>query len=303
MSLTVRDLSKSFAAPKREQRGRVDALVGVSLDAVAGRALHAARAVRLREDDDAAVHRGPRGRRTPERSPWPDGCFTRSVRGIRVRSQRPRPRDGLPVVRDLAAHERLRNVAFPLTAGPAADAVRRAAKSALASSGCSASSSSPSLAWRPATDLSGGQQQRLALARALVMEPPLLLLDEPLSSLDAKLRAEMCFELKRLQQTLGITTVYVTHDQEEALAISDVVAVMQHGRLEQVGNAARDLRDAGVTIRRRFHRRFQPVRRNRRGERKRNLPCSHAPWRLYARLAGRASTSAQPSWWSCVPSV
>ena len=71
---------------------------------------------------------------------------------------------------------------------------------------------------RPATDLSGGQQQRLALARALVTEPPLLLLDEPLSSIDAKLRAEMCFELKRLQQTLGVTTVYVTHDQEEALA-------------------------------------------------------------------------------------
>jgi iron(III) transport system ATP-binding protein len=91
------------------------------------------------------------------------------------------------------------------------------------------------LADRPATDLSGGQQQRLALARALIMEPPLLLLDEPLSNLDAKLREEMRFELKRLQRDLGITTVYVTHDQSEALAVSDSIAVMNQGEVEQTG--------------------------------------------------------------------
>src|SRR5918911_524601 len=91
------------------------------------------------------------------------------------------------------------------------------------------------LADRQATDLSGGQQQRLALARALVMEPSLLLLDEPLSNLDAKLRAEMVFELKRLQRELGLTAVYVTHDQVEALAMSDWVAVMRDGKIEQVG--------------------------------------------------------------------
>src|SRR5205085_8796069 len=91
------------------------------------------------------------------------------------------------------------------------------------------------LAARPATDLSGGQQQRLALARALVLEPPLLLLDEPLSNLDAKLREELRFELKRLQRELGITGVYVTHDQVEALAMSNRVAVMRDGKIEQIG--------------------------------------------------------------------
>jgi iron(III) transport system ATP-binding protein len=92
------------------------------------------------------------------------------------------------------------------------------------------------LAGRRATDLSGGQQQRLALARALVTEPPLLLLDEPLSNLDAKLREEMRFELKRLQRDLGVTAVYVTHDQVEALAMSDLVAVMNEGAILQIGD-------------------------------------------------------------------
>jgi iron(III) transport system ATP-binding protein len=92
------------------------------------------------------------------------------------------------------------------------------------------------LAEREATKLSGGQQQRLALARALVMEPRLLLLDEPLSNLDAKLRERMRFELKRLQRELGITTVYVTHDQSEALALSHSIAVMNAGRIEQIGS-------------------------------------------------------------------
>jgi iron(III) transport system ATP-binding protein len=89
---------------------------------------------------------------------------------------------------------------------------------------------------RPATRLSGGQQQRLALARALVMEPRVLLLDEPLSNLDAKLRESMRLELRRIQKELGITTVYVTHDQTEALAMSDVVAVMESGRIVQQGD-------------------------------------------------------------------
>jgi spermidine/putrescine transport system ATP-binding protein len=83
--------------------------------------------------------------------------------------------------------------------------------------------------------LSGGQQQRVALARALVLEPPVLLLDEPLGALDARLRVDLQVELKRIQETLGITFIYVTHDQDEALTMSDRVAVMRGGKIEQCG--------------------------------------------------------------------
>jgi spermidine/putrescine transport system ATP-binding protein len=83
--------------------------------------------------------------------------------------------------------------------------------------------------------LSGGQQQRVALARAIVLQPPVLLLDEPLGALDARLRVDLQVELKRIQETLGITFVYVTHDQDEALTMSDRVAVMRRGQVEQCG--------------------------------------------------------------------
>ena len=93
-----------------------------------------------------------------------------------------------------------------------------------------------SLLERKPSELSGGQQQRVAIARALAKEPQILLFDEPLSNLDAKLRIIMRGELKRLQETLGITTVYVTHDQSEAMALADRVAVFNHGVLQQLGS-------------------------------------------------------------------
>lgn len=88
--------------------------------------------------------------------------------------------------------------------------------------------------------LSGGQQQRVALARALVLNPDVLLLDEPLSNLDAKIRVQVRAEIRKLQKDLGITTIYVTHDQEEALTLSDRIAVLNHGKVQQVG-CPRDL--------------------------------------------------------------
>lgn len=94
----------------------------------------------------------------------------------------------------------------------------------------------PQMADRMPAQLSGGQQQRIALARAIVIQPDVLLLDEPLSALDANLREDMRIELKRIQHTLGITTVFVTHDQSEALAMSDRIVVMSAGHVEQVGS-------------------------------------------------------------------
>lgn len=88
---------------------------------------------------------------------------------------------------------------------------------------------------RAPNQLSGGQQQRVALARAMVMRPKVLLFDEPLSNLDAKLRVQMRSEIRSVQQRLGITALYVTHDQDEAMALSDRIVIMNHGRIEQVG--------------------------------------------------------------------
>ena len=88
---------------------------------------------------------------------------------------------------------------------------------------------------RKPPQMSGGQQQRVALARALVNHPKVLLLDEPLGALDLKLRKQMQLELKRIQQEVGITFIYVTHDQEEAMTMSNRLAVMRHGRIEQLG--------------------------------------------------------------------
>jgi len=104
----------------------------------------------------------------------------------------------------------------------------------------------PNFERRRPSQLSGGQQQRVALARALVNEPMLLLLDEPMSALDAKLRRQMQVELKRIQSRVGITFLYVTHDQEEAMTMSDRLAVMRHGKIEGIGSP-KDVYDSPST--------------------------------------------------------
>ena len=91
---------------------------------------------------------------------------------------------------------------------------------------------------RGASQLSGGQQQRVALARAIVLEPSVLLFDEPLSNLDAKLRESMRLELRQLQQRLGLTSIYVTHDQQEAMVVADRIILMKEGKIEQIGEPA-----------------------------------------------------------------
>jgi spermidine/putrescine transport system ATP-binding protein len=103
------------------------------------------------------------------------------------------------------------------------------------------------LAKRRPNQLSGGQQQRVALARALVLRPAVLLLDEPLGALDAKIRKQLRLELKALQEEVGITFVFVTHDQEEALSMSDRIAVMSAGRIEQIGTPA-DVYEQPATV-------------------------------------------------------
>src|SRR4030081_1894352 len=124
----------------------------------------------------------------------------------------------------------LENVSYGLTVArlPKAEVVERA-HAALATVGLTGFDA------RLPSELSGGQQQRVAVARALVLEPAVLLFDEPLSSLDARLRRQMREEIRELQQSLSLTVLYVTHDQEEALAVSDRVVVMDGGRIAQQG--------------------------------------------------------------------
>ena len=119
--------------------------------------------------------------------------------------------------------------------------------------------------------LSGGQQQRVALARALINQPAVLLLDEPLGALDLKLRKQMQVELSRIQREVGITFVYVTHDQEEAMTMSDRIAVMNHGRDRTDRHPAGCLQSTGKSIRRRLHRLIQHLLWQAAGKRRRGI--------------------------------
>ena len=161
---------------------------------------------------------------------------------------------GVPAVRAVPAHVgvRQRRLRAAGQEGPAG-------RGAPASAGDARGRPPRRVRQPPPGQLSGGQQQRVALARALVNLPSALLLDEPLAALDLKLREAMQLELKRIQREVGITFIFVTHDQGEALTMSDRIAVMSRGQVEQIGTPAGDLRRAGEHLRRRLHRLGQPA--------------------------------------------
>ena len=143
--------------------------------------------------------------------------------------------------------------------------------------------------------LSGGQRQRVALARALVNLPAVLLLDEPLGALDLQLRKTMQLELKHIQREVGITFVYVTHDQEEALTMSDSIAVMNLGELQQVGNAEDVYERPGQLVRGAVHRHLEPARRDRRARRREARIRPDAPGEGAGRASPRAARCASRS--------
>ena len=201
------------------------ALDDVSLSIPTGQLTGAARPERRRQVDAAAHHRRPRARRRPARS---------QIEGIDATHLSPQKRNVGFVFQHYAAFKHLivrRNVAFGLEIrkrpeGRDPPPGRRAARAR-----------APRAVRRPAavSQLSGGQRQRMALARALAVEPTVLLLDEPFGALDAKVRKELRDWLRRLHDEVHVTTVFVTHDQEEALEVADEIVVINEGRVEQIG--------------------------------------------------------------------
>ena len=216
-AVSIRGLRKEFDG--------VTAVDGIDVEIGTGGVLHAARAVGLRQDDDAADARGVRaadgrpdparrGRRgtDPARTSGPSTRSSRATRSSRTSTCRKNVEYGLRWRKDVDSRTRAERVARALELVRLTEYAER----------------------RP-HQMSGGQQQRVALARALVLEPSVLLLDEPLGALDAKLRHSLRAELTSLQRDVGITFVFVTHDQEEALEMSDRLAVMDGGRIAQLG--------------------------------------------------------------------
>ena len=184
----------------------------------------AARAVRLRQDHDHAHDRragGPVERHDQHRRAGRE----------RPGAQGPRRGDGVPELRPLPEHERLRQHLLPAEGAEG----RRRRSTTPACAGRPRWSSSRTCSTAFPRELSGGQRQRVALARAVVREPAVFLMDEPLSNLDAKLRVSTRAQIKHLQHELAVTTVYVTHDQIEAMTLADRVVVMNKGVIQQVG--------------------------------------------------------------------
>ena len=179
---------------------------------------------------------------------------TMPIGGRVVNDLAPKERDIAMVFQNYALYPHMtvaENMAFSLK--PRA----HAASGEMREQGASArrrSSGSSDLLDRYPAQLSGGQRQRVAMGRAIVRDPEVFLFDEPLSNLDAKLRVQMRTEINELHQRLGTTTIYVTHDQIEAMTMADRIVVMNGGRVEQVGSAARALRHAAEPVRRGLHR-------------------------------------------------
>lgn len=225
--ISIRGLRKSF----RAQQGKVDALRDIDLEVAEG---------------EFCVLLGPSGcgKTTTLRCvaglERPDGgeieiagrLVSSPNRKVHIPTER---RDLGMVFQSYAIWPHMnvfQNVAFPLTQGQ-----KRFGRTAVAEKVAAALKrvQLDGLEDRPATDLSGGQQQRVAMARAMVTEPKILLMDEPLSNLDARLREQMRVELKKITRSIGVTALYVTHDQAEALSLGDRVCVMNEGEILQIG--------------------------------------------------------------------
>ena len=206
-----------------------------------------ARTVRLRQDLDAAHDRRPRdGQRSAT------SCS--ATRTSPTCRRRRAARDDVPELRALSPSQRPRQRRL---LAEDARATRRPSATQRADAMLKPWSQLEALAERMPAQLSGGQQQRVALARALVTDPSILLLDEPLSALDPFLRIRVRAELKRFQRELGISFVHVTHSQDEAMALADLIVVMNDGRIEQTGTPPRGLQRAADRVRRALHGRPQ----------------------------------------------
>ena len=177
-----------------------------------------------------------------------------AIDGRVVNELDPKDRDIAMVFQDYALYPHMtvfENMAFSLRYR----GIDRQARSAAGSTRRRASSTSSRCIARMPRQLSGGQRQRVAMGRAIVRDPKVFLFDEPLSNLDAKLRVQMRTEIKRLRERVATTTIYVTHDQVEAMTLADRIVILNHGRIEQIGTPEDVYDTAGLDLRRRLHRR------------------------------------------------